>query len=735
MYRFLLFFICFSQVISQTVTNGSFELSEGVTGWTQANNSTLTHSTTEGKNSTGAAKLVATTNTSYMYQTLSSPTFESESTFRLHYWIKGTAGNKFRTIIIYADPSNAIDGDTYQSNQTFTGDWQELHWQGSFKTGHTSGMDLTIRIQSRTAGQTFYVDDITFTGRTANTWDGSTDSDWNDASNWSLGTVPLSHTQVVIPDVSSASGNDPVISTTGAKAGTVTLYSNTTLTINAGADLTVASNIQSKGDIIIKSTSNSFGSLIANGWSSTGTGQTVDTNTNVSGSEDGITYKRWINDVSSSQGAAGWDLIGSATASSTVSTTGLATNSSNYAIQPYNNANNTWTPTSSATLSVNAGQGYSMGKPNGSAGTHDFVGSMNMTDISYAITELDGNGSNGTQWNLVSNPYPSFIALNAPASSASSATKDFLTYNTSTNDVLGFTNSEEAVYYWDGDSYETHINGGSAVYIAPGQGFFVSSKNENGSSVTFTKTMQTTSSSDDFVSGDNMEDNFAEFTLELSQENLTRNTKFYFSEGATDNLDQGMDASVFSLAHNMIFSRLVENDNGTDFSIQSLSFDEMWDKTIPIGINVLENEEFTITIPHRTTPADLKIYLEDTELNTLTNLVEEDYVLIPQTDMQGVGRYFIHMSADTMNISEVSTSMLNAYKEINANYITIEGLATQSGNTRVGLFNILGGKILDTELDNLTNTHEISINGLSKGIYIIELESANERLTKKLLIQ
>ena len=734
MYRFLLFFICFSQVISQTVTNGSFELSEGVTGWTQANNSTLTHSTTEGKNSTGAAKLVATTNTSYMYQTLSSPTFESESTFRLHYWIKGTAGNKFRTIIIYADPSNAIDGDTYQSNQTFTGDWQQLHWQGSFKTGHTSGMDLTIRIQSRTAGQTFYVDDITFTGRTANTWDGSTDSDWNVASNWSLGTVPLSHTQVVIPDVSSASGNDPVISTTGAKAGTVTLYLNTTLTINPGADLTVASNIQSKGDINILSTHDSFGSLIANGWSSTGTGQT-DSNTNVSGSEDGITYKRWINDVSLSQGAAGWDLIGSATTGSSVSTSGLATNSSNFAIQPYNNANNSWTPTSTSSFSVNAGQGYSMGKPNGSAGTHDFVGSMNMTDISFAITELDGNGSNGTQWNLVSNPYPSFIALNANATSGSSATKDFLTYNTSTNDVLGFTNSEDAVYYWDGDSYETHINGGSAVYIAPGQGFFVSSKNENGSSVTFTKTMQTTSSSDDFVIGDSTEDNFAEFTLELSQDNLTRNTKFYFSEEATDNLDEGLDASVFSLAHNMIFSRLIENDNGTDFSIQSLSFDEMWDKTIPIGINVSGNEEFTLNIPHRTTPADLKIYLEDTELGTLTNLIDGDYILLPQTDIQGVGRFFIHMSADTMNISEVSTSMLNAYKEINTNYITIEGLTTQSSNTTVSLFNIFGGKILDTELDNSTNTHKIFVNGISKGIYIIELVSAFDRLTKKLLIQ
>jgi hypothetical protein len=291
------------------------------------------------------------------------------------------------------------------------------------------------------------------------------------------------------------------------------------------------------------------------------------------------------------------------------------------------------------------------------------------------------------------------------------------------------------VYYWDGDSYGTHVNIGSAVYIAPGQGFFVSSKNESGSFVTFTKSMQTTSSSDDFVSGDSMEDNFAEFTLDLSQENLTRNTKFYFSEGATDNFDQGMDASVFSLAHNMIFSRLIENDNGTDFSIQSLSFDEMWDKTIPIGINVLGNEEFTITIPHRTTPADLKIYLEDTELGTLTNLIEDDYILLPETDIQGVGRFFIHTSADTMSINEVSTSMLNAYKEINANYITIEGLTTQSSNTRVSLFNMLGVKILDTELDNSTNKQEISLNGLSKGIYIIELESVNERLTKKILTQ
>ena len=59
------------------------------------------------------------------------------------------------------------------------------------------------------------------------------------------------------------------------------------------------------------------------------------------------------------------------------------------------------------------------------------------------------------------------------------------------------------------------------------------------------------------------------------------------------------------------------------------------------------------------------------------------------SDLSGVGRFFIHMSADTMSNEEVSTSMLNAYKEIDAGYITIEGLATQSNETKVSLYNIL----------------------------------------------
>ena len=76
-----------------------------------------------------------------------------------------------------------------------------------------------------------------------------------------------------------------------------------------------------------------------------------------------------------------------------------------------------------------------------------------------------------------------------------------------------------------------------------------------------------------------------------------------------------------------VFTRLVEGDEGIDLAIQSLAYSEMWDKVIPLGINALGGEEMTIGISHRTTPADLNIYLEDTEEGTMTNLLDGDYVL------------------------------------------------------------------------------------------------------------
>ena len=181
-------------------------------------------------------------------------------------------------------------------------------------------------------------------------------------------------------------------------------------------------------------------------------------------------------------------------------------------------------------------------------------------------------------------------------------------------------------------------------------------------------------------------------------------------------------------------TRLVEDDEGHGLAINAMGLDAMENAVIPLVINQTAGQEFRINL-HTATIPDPNVYLEDVEQGTFTNLYEGDFILNPTSDLSGAGRFFIHMSTDTMSNEEVSTSMLNAYKEVNTNYITLEGLATQSNNINVSLYTVLGRKVLDTTLNNNMSTQTISTVGMASGVYVIELESGKDRLTKKLIIQ
>ena len=562
------------------------------------------------------------------------------------------------------------------------------------------------------------------------TWDSSTDA--------TSTTAPIGSN---VKPIYIASGSAS-LSTTGLSFPSVEIKSGATLTVDASSDLKISStaaslsynsgNLINNGTLILNSDVNGYSSLRVEG-SMTGN----------------LTYRRWINDISSASPTnadPGWDLVGSPVSSATVNTTSLAQNSSNnnYAIQPYNNQTNSWTSTSGSTLALTDMVGYSMAMPEGSPGTIDFTGTLINSHQSVTISNYVGSGS-GTQWNLVSNPYPEFIALNSAAASATDASSNFLWYNgfQDGEDVLGHTDSEVAVYYWDGDEYNTGTQSDTKLFAAPGSAFFVSSASGTSNSLDFRTAMRILgsdsglTSTNDWIGDINESDNRAELFVDVTQNEFRAKTELFFLNDVTNGLDPGYDGRQFPHGNNTvtIYSRLVNDDNGINFGDQALPFSEMWDKVIPLGINALGGEEMTVSISHRTTPADLNIYLEDAQEGTMTNLLDGDYVLTPTSDLEGVGRFFIHMTADTMSNGEVSTSMLNAYKEIDASYITIEGLATQTNETKVSLYNILGREVLSTTLNNNMGTQTISTVGLSAGIYVIELESGSDRLTKKLLIQ
>ncbi len=92
------------------------------------------------------------------------------------------------------------------------------------------------------------------------TWTGSTGTNWNTATNWSGGEVPVAADEVVIP---GAPANQPVINT-AAVARTITVQSGATLTVQAAGSLTLNGSaiqaihnqgtVQNHGNIVIGNT-------------------------------------------------------------------------------------------------------------------------------------------------------------------------------------------------------------------------------------------------------------------------------------------------------------------------------------------------------------------------------------------------------------------------------------------------------------------------------------------------
>jgi hypothetical protein len=540
-------------------------------------------------------------------------------------------------------------------------------------------------------------------------------TDWNTASNWSTGYVPTSDVHVIIP---TGATRYPEISNTGAASKNITVNTSATLTINKGYDLTIAGNFTNRGTVTLNSDSNEFSSIIVQGTSS-----------------GNITYNRYVNSLS---GGTGWDLIGSPvnglqiSSFATTNDSPLATGNGSgagdvgeYAIGTYDPSNNTWanyTTSNVSTIQFTPGKGYQMATESGA--TMAFTGTID-TDATETIAIESFTDESGRRWNLISNPYPSFITIGP-----NSTSNTFLEVN---DDVIDA--SYVGVYGYDADNsngsdYTIHNNTSSSK-IAPGQGFFVAARSTTAANITFKEEMQTTSTGDDFISGDNMEN--TEVVLRIyNGGNAVGNTKLYFGNDLTLALDPGWDAGSYSQSAS-IMTRLVEEDEGYGMAINAMGLDAMENVVIPLVINQSAGQEFRINL-HTSTIPDPNLYLEDIEEGTFTNLYDSDFVYVPTSDLSGVGRFFLHMTADTMSNGEVSTSILNAYKEIDANYITIEGLATQPNETKVRLYNILGLEVLSTTLQNNMGIQKISTIGMANGIYIVELESGTDRLTKKLII-
>ncbi len=520
------------------------------------------------------------------------------------------------------------------------------------------------------------------------TWDGSESTTWTDAANWN-GDRPVTAsdnvTIVESDDFQPTIITDVTVNNFTVSSGDVLVHQNGSLTVNG--------NFSNSGTVELRSNKTSYSSLVING--------------TTSGS---IEYRRFVNTV----GTGEWDLVGSPVSGQSiagiVNQSEIATNGASpvtYALGTYSNAGSpgTWTNVTSNDTSGNlvSGKGYQMATDSGQR--LDFTGTVVNSNTSVAITFP----ASGTKWNLVSNPFPSYINGNA-----NTGANNFFSTNSG---VLhdNFT----AVYGWDADGSGYSVyNATSSWRISPGQGFFIASKNESGSSVAFNLNMRTVTGTGSFIQ-DSVQDE-VEIGLYNGDSRLDY-TKLFFIPGLTLGLDKGYDAGHFNQSAPMM-TRLSEGDEGYGMVYNAMGQQHLSQEvTIPLEINQSAGTNFTVRL-ESSTADDLKIYLQDTFKNTLTLLNESAFTLTAENDLSDIGRFNLITTPVTLSVDDITNNnQIRIYKSQGANYITVDGLSNTNGDVDFKLYNITGALVMSKTLDSKENRQQIVVQNLSKGVYYASL--------------
>ena len=522
------------------------------------------------------------------------------------------------------------------------------------------------------------VEDYTISVSEACSWNGATSTDWATGSNWSTGAAPTSSDTVLVKGTFT---NEPSISGTDAVAKTVIVATGNTLTIDETSSLTVSGDFTNTGTVTLNSTADDYSSLIVTGTAS-----------------GDIVYNRYVNVYDDSLGG-GWDLVCSPVGMSiadfiTANGSNIQVLGDDYAFSQFNNATGQWEryATASQTGNFEAGKGYSMATTGGS--TVAFTGAMQTADQSINIINNNGLNGVGRRWNLVSNPFPSYILGNTAA-----GTNNFMDANSAVIDSEFL-----AVYGWNGSSYTIYNQLSGAFSMAPGQGFWVAALNTTDTALNFTAAMRTTTGTGDFVSSPQLLTyNVAVKLYNGEIEKAT--TDFYFRDGLSLDLDPGYDAAAFNQSM-ALSTRLPQGSQETAFGINAMGMDAMQNTRVPLEIRQNAGQAFRVSIADMELPEDIYVYLEDTLNGTLTSLKDQDFELVAQSNLSGSDRFFIVFKSNSVlsNGDTLGINALNVYKANTDSFVTIAGISPELGKLNVSLYNILGQTVREKALSSATAT-------------------------------
>ncbi len=424
----------------------------------------------------------------------------------------------------------------------------------------------------------------------------------------------------------------------------------------------------------------------------------------------------------------------------------------------FNPAINNWTGRA-ATTTMNIGLGYIARVPDNLDFTTPqiieipFNGTPNNGIITTPIIKATGGA-----YNLIGNPYPSAIDIDAflldPVNSGIVNGTIFLwTHNTAIRNTVP---GNSAIFNYTADDYAKYnITGGvktanSAITggveptgkVAAGQGFFIEANSAlaNGNYVaTFKNSMRVQGQNNQFYRTVMPQSNVANTTSAIEKNRVwlhLTNVQGAYDEiligyvtAATNNFDNLYDGKIFPAGNVVSFYSVAGADK---YAIQgrALPFDQ--NDVVPLGYTTSIASTFTIGIEKVDgffEDNSQEIYLLDKQTNIYHNLKTA-----PFTFTSSIGtftdRFEIHYRSTSLGNSDFEASDASIIK--NENHITVK---TTNGNLKsIDVFDILGKKLYSKNNINTTEFNTADFNIATQVLIVKVTLDNNQIITKKLIM-
>jgi hypothetical protein len=132
-------------------------------------------------------------------------------------------------------------------------------------------------------------------------------------------------------------------------------------------------------------------------------------------------------------------------------------------------------------------------------------------------------------------------------------------------------------------------------------------------------------------------------------------------------------------------------------------------------------------------PAGVAVYLEDTLHNTTTLLTSSNYIVTPESNLEGTGRFYLNMTEKSLSTDLTAKDYLQIYTANSLKQIVIKGLL--QGATSASVYDMKGLLVSRKNLDASRTSNTIDVRSISDGVYLVKLENNQLVKTKKVIIK